>query len=89
MFLKVLVLLLCIAKWCGAQLSHSPNTSISSFRVATYFVNWYDLPFFSDYIIHILYRAIYRNFTPQNLPVANLTHVFYAFANINTTTGEV
>ncbi|KAH6667737.1 glycoside hydrolase family 18 protein [Halenospora varia] len=54
-------------------LEASTPFSVSGYRNSAYFANWR------------VYTAIYangRNFQPQQLPASELTHVLYAFANL-------
>jgi chitinase len=64
----------------------------SGYRSVAYFVNWYTISYSNNTCswANNYNRAIYgRNFTPQALPTDQLTHVLYAFSDINPDTGEV
>ncbi len=75
----ILIVQLCL----GPSLTTPPQTQTNDvmgggpnggYRSVAYFVNW----------------AIYaRKHRPQDLPVENLTHILYAFANVRADSGEV
>lgn len=82
MFWRLLVLLFLV---------NGSYSRTGGYRTVGYYVNWYIYTIISYKSIPLTEkRAIYgRNFTPQELPVESLTHVLYAFANVNPETGEV
>ena len=61
-----------------------------TYRSVAYYVNWYSPLPTRNRTTNYKNRAIYdRKFYPQDLPVKDLTHILYAFANIRPLTGEV
>ncbi|KAL5313276.1 hypothetical protein ACEPPN_019009 [Leptodophora sp. 'Broadleaf-Isolate-01'] len=67
---------LCFVSWCSGiqEAKRQESSSCSRYRTAAYYANW------------DIYQ---RKFFPKDLPVDQLTHVLYAFANINPITGQV
>jgi len=59
------------------------SATVFGYRNAAYYVNWYVFTT-KIKISHFNYkRATYgRNYQPQQIPAAQLTHVIYAFANL-------
>ncbi|CZT07761.1 related to endochitinase class V precursor [Rhynchosporium graminicola] len=70
------VAVLCFVPWCNGirEAKRQENSSCSKYRTAAYYANW------------DIYQ---KRFFPKDLPVDQLTHVLYAFANINPITGQV
>ena len=68
----------------------------TGYRSVAYFVNWWVSCLGGFITFRLCFRkltfsrAIYgRNYNPQDLPADKLTHVLYAFANVNSETGVV
>ena len=56
-------------------------------RNVVYFGNWYAYP--EEASVTNRHRAVKANFTPQDLPASSLTHVLYAFADPDPSSGQV
>ncbi|KFY68430.1 hypothetical protein V496_01052 [Pseudogymnoascus sp. VKM F-4515 (FW-2607)] len=80
MFWSIILLSMLLLRVDSQGFGVATNTSFAGefwstnrFRTVAYFASW----------------STYKNFTPQELPYQDLTHVLYAFAAINESTGEV
>jgi len=75
---------------CAAQMITNVESQESiGYRNVAYFVNWYISSTISLTLLTYTTRGIYaRNYQPSAIPVDQLTHIFYAFANVRDT-GEV
>ena len=72
---------------CAAQIITNVESQESiGFHNVAYFVNWYISPKISLTLLTYTIRKIYaRNYQSSAISVDQLTHIFYAFANVRDT----